>query len=254
MPPVLSTALPPIPDTVVFNVFALLTPYQLAKCSCVSKSWHAAVRAAGRTLWPRHVRELVHDANTWIRATRYNGALLFEGDDIQQFLGGMGPPPQLFLSALPAYAVAQTHVCMRDSRALKRCAPLDEAVEAALFTPDDLEAEHWFYGSSDDGHAAFVEGCGVLAPDNPGSSWVLWAVDAFEAVASLLCNGAVSATQPVPSRLFSEDSTDFATADANAARQQPLRSWLEEHAHHFGAARVSALLARCVPSAPAVDE
>ena len=195
MQAVLSTALPPIPDTVLSNVFALLTPHQLAKCACVSKPWYAAVRAAGRTLWPRHVRKQVHEANTWIRATRYNGSLVFQGDDaVQQLVGGMGPPPRLFLAALPAYAVAKTHVCVRDSRILKRCAPLDDAVEAALFTPDDEEAERWFYESSDNGHAEFVEGCGIFAPDERSSSWVIWSVEAFEVLASLLCSGAVSAT------------------------------------------------------------
>jgi hypothetical protein len=56
----------------------------------------------------------VHDANTWIRACMHNGSRIFEDLDDGGLVEAnddefMPPPPQEFLDAVPAAAVASLH-------------------------------------------------------------------------------------------------------------------------------------------------
>lgn len=104
---------------------------------------------------PRLLREVVHEANVWIRAMRYNTEAVIDvslgslsDDEIDEAFGGAPKVSPAFLDAAPAYAVSQTHLAVRNSPLLKRCAPLTATEETNMYSAIDASAKQAdFYAS-----------------------------------------------------------------------------------------------------------
>lgn len=202
---------------------------------------------------PQLVRNVVHEANVWIRATRYNTAAVIDvsldtltDDEIDEFFGGPPEVSPAFLAAAPAYAVSQTHLAVRNSPVLKRCAPLTVAEEAILYSAVDASASKTFM-RLDPGMSAFLDGAGVFSiPHNGrGSGWVSESVLMLECVAVLLVDGNITMAVSVPRPLGLFDETEFVpvTEGGNEGLQQTLLDWLRANANHYGRARVEKLIA-----------
>lgn len=129
---------------------------------------------------------IVHEANVWIRACKHNVICMFDDFGLDFFYDeGMDwvfNPPQAFLDAAPAAAMASMRRSLSSRRPLMQ-ALLSDDDRAALVTAKQHEAERRLRQTGRALWDAFLEGTGVLSPDDTDNcSWVVWALEAIEMV------------------------------------------------------------------------
>jgi len=160
---------------------------------------HVAINQLCRARWEDLLYQLVHPANVWIRATRYNTAHFLDisidslGEDYaaEIFRGTPEFLPE-FLDAAPAYAVSQTHCAVRDSALLKLYAPLTVTQETSMHSPCHVSADAKTVTALDPAMFAFLEGTRVFSASRLDSSWVISTVMLLEAIAGLAITSRVS--------------------------------------------------------------
>lgn len=235
-------------------ILRLLEAVDLARVACVKRSWRSLVFRHRDALWPPLARRFVHDANVWVRATRFDVERWctdnFTPPADSTYRSWMEPeasaPGRDFLAHAPAYGVARTHECVRDSALMKLYAPLAKAEEAALLDFADHRAVDSLLEDDPDGYGLHMVMFGLLEIESLflEVSWVQRSVHALECLAGLLCSRSISLSLLVHVSLRKVDTTDFETAErAGRERQQTLLEWLAEHTHHFGEARMRKLIA-----------
>ena len=208
---------------------------------------------------PELLPAIVHEANVYIRATRFDtGDFIADSLEILGDEGtedAFGGPPEVsdaFLAAAPAYAVSQTHLAVRNSPLLKHYAPLTESEELALYSSSDANARKIFRGL-DPGMFGFLEGTGVFnvclkvsgCTKLESSGWVSATVLQLECIAELLVYGNVTLAASVPRPLGLFEDTDRMSVGVDGqgpGKQQTLLEWLNANADHYGRLRVEKLI------------
>jgi hypothetical protein len=203
----------------------------------VMDRWLLHDRKKGIKASEASLAEVVHGANVWMRACRYNVVVLLTPHDYDDYevcgcLHYMGSPPQAFLDGAPGAAKFSMKTAITEHRPLMTQLLTPEE-RAGVVTPADREAYQAYRRAGSRGHYDFVDGAGVLSADDPCTSWVLWALDDIETALCHVAWRGAPLSSPVPAVLKPCQSSEWSNS-RDEIPSIPLSLWLTNHRDWIG--------------------